>query len=94
MMAKYQIKTTGAFRKAFKKCLKRGLDERIFVEAISILAQTGSLPPKYSPHHLTGNYKGCMECHLQPDWLLVWKQNDKELILILVDTGTHSDLFK
>lgn len=93
-MSKYKITTTGAFRKAFKKCMRRGLDENIFIEAVSILAQTGTLPPKYMAHPLTGNYKGCMECHLQPDWLLVWKQNDRELILILVDTGTHSDLFK
>ena len=40
-----------------------------------------------------GCYKGCMECHITSDWLLVWKQNDKELILILTDTGTHSDIF-
>lgn len=93
-MTKYEIKTTGAFKKAFKKCMKRGLDERIFIEAISILAKTGSLPQKYGAHQLTGKYKGCIECHLQPDWLLIWKQNDKELILILVETGTHSDLFK
>lgn len=94
MTAKYEIKVTGAFKKAFKKCLKRGLDENIFVEAVSVLAKTGIMPSKYSPRPLIGKYKGCMECHLQPDWLLVWKQNDKELVLILVDTGTHSDLFK
>lgn len=93
MKTKYEIKTTGTFKKSYKKCMKRGLDENIFIEVVSILAQTGSLPPKYSPHPLTGNYKGYMECHLQPDWLLIWKQNDKELILVLVDTDTHSDLF-
>jgi len=90
---KYQIKTKGSFRRSFKRCIKRGLDENIFVEAISILAETGTLPPQYKPHPLHGRYEGCMECHLQPDWLLVWQQNDKELILILIDTGTHSDLF-
>ena len=90
---KYEIKVKGSFKRSFKRCLKRGLDERIFIEAISILAETGNLPQKYNPHALHGKYEGCMECHLQPDWLLVWKQNDKELILILVDTGTHSDLF-
>lgn len=55
-------------------------------EAMSLLAQTGTLPPKYKPHKLTGNYKDCWECHLRPDWLLVWKQNDKKLILLFTNT--------
>ncbi|MDE6011744.1 MAG: type II toxin-antitoxin system YafQ family toxin [Prevotella sp.] len=91
---KYSIKVTNAFKRSFKRCLKRGLDESVLSNALSVLAETGCMPPEYKPHPLTGNYKGCMECHLQPDWLLIWKQNDRELILILVDTGTHSDLFK
>ena len=45
------------------------------------------------PHKLAGEYAGCWECHMQPDWLLIWRQNDLELELILVDTGSHSDLF-
>jgi mRNA interferase YafQ len=53
----------------------------------------GKLPRIYKPHKLTGNYIDCWECHLQPDWLLVWKQNDTELILLFTNTGTHSDLF-
>ena len=55
--------------------------------------EKGSLPEKYLPHKLQGKYKGCWECHITPDWLMIWKQFDKELQLILVDTGTHSDLF-
>ena len=47
----------------------------------------------YNPHPIKGNYKGCMECHIQSDWLLIWKQDDNKLELIMVDTGTHSDLF-
>ena len=73
--------------------MKRGCDEELFRTAITILAKTGSLPKEYKPHPLKGIYKGCMECHLTPDWLLVWKQNDKELILLLVDKGTHQDIF-
>ena len=73
--------------------MKRGCDEELFRTAITILAETGSLRKEYKAHPLKGNYKGCMECHLTPDWLLVWKQNDKELILLLVDTGTHQDIF-
>lgn len=90
---KYTVKYSTLFKKSFKRCLKRGCDLERFKTAISILAETGSLPLEYRPHPLKGNYIGCMECHLSPDWLLVWKQYDAELILILVDTGTHSDLF-
>lgn len=61
--------------------------------AIKSLEETGCLPQKYKAHKLTGDYKGCMECHIQPNWLLVWRQDERELQLLLVDTGTHSDLF-
>jgi len=57
------------------------------------LEQTGSLPSKYKPHKLTGNYKAFWECHLQPDWLLIWLQDDDAFQIELVRTGTHSDLF-
>jgi len=60
---------------------------------IDLLQKEGKLPQKYKPHNLSGNYKDCWECHIKPDWLLVWKQNDTELILLFLDTGTHSDLF-
>ena len=90
---KYTIKYSSLFKKSFKRCLKRGCDPELFKTVLSILGETGSLPRVYKPHPLRGNFKGCMECHISPDWLLVWKQNDTELILILVDTGTHSDLF-
>lgn len=58
-----------------------------------MLQESGQLPVNYKPHKLSGNYKECWECHIKPDWLLIWKQNDKELTLLLLDTGTHSDLF-
>ena len=57
------------------------------------LAEKGALPPEYRPHKLTGRFQGNWECHIQPDWLLVWEQRDEELILLLLDTGSHSDLF-
>ena len=63
-------------------------------EAISILAETGSLPAQYRPHRLSGKYTGQWECHIEPDWLMVWEQNDTELNLLFLYTGTHSDLFK
>lgn len=90
---RYTVKYSGLFKKSYKRCLKRGFDEQKFKETISILAEKGSLPKTYKPHQLAGRYKGCMECHIEPDWLLVWEQHDAELVLILVDTGTHSDLF-
>lgn len=60
---------------------------------IVLLMETGVLPVKYKPHKLTGNHKGQWECHIKPDWLLVWEQNDNEFTLLLLETGTHSDLF-
>lgn len=91
---KYTIKKTGQFKSSFKKALKRGKDPEVLRAALEILATEGKLPKKYLPHMLKGDYKSYWECHLEPDWLLLWKQNDTELILILSDTGTHSDLFK
>ena len=89
----YRIGYTTRFKKDFKRCKKRGLDISILEEAIETLRLNGNLPEKYKQHKLTGNYKDCWECHLQPDWLLVWMQNDCELVLLFTNTGTHSDLF-
>lgn len=89
----YRIFVSGRFRREYKKCLKRGLDENAFLKVISILSATGTLPPEYRPHKLVSNYNGCWECHIEPDWLLIWKQNNEELTLLLVATGSHSDLF-
>lgn len=58
-----------------------------------MLEKDGSLPPSYRPHKLSGQYQNAWECHIEPDWLLIWEQNDEELILLFVNTGTHSDLF-
>ena len=90
---KYTITYSKHFEKDYARCKKRGYNMELLRNAISLLAETGSLPAKYKPHRLTGNYKGLWECHLQPDWLLVWRQNDTELILLFTNTGTHSDLF-
>jgi mRNA interferase YafQ len=89
----YRIGYTTRFKKDFRRCKKRGLDISILENVIEILRLKGKLPRIYKPHKLTGNYIDCWECHLQPDWLLVWKQNDTELILLFTNTGTHSDLF-
>ncbi len=90
---KYTIQLSSRFKKQYKLCMKRGLDDTKLEEVLNILSETGSLPPQYKPHKLSNDYEGAWECHIQPDWLLVWKQNDTELILLLIATGTHSDLF-
>lgn len=89
----YSIVTTSKFDKSLKLCKKRNYNLQLLKEVIDILQEKGKLPQKYKPHKLSGNYKDCWECHIKPDWLLIWKQNDSELILLLLVTGTHSDLF-
>lgn len=90
---KYSIETTNRFNKAIKRCVKRGLDMGKFKDAVVLLESTGTLPRKYRPHKLVGKFAGAWECHIEPDWLLVWEQNDTTLTLLFIDTGTHSGLF-
>ena len=89
----YEVIYTGQFKKSLKLCVRRGLDVNIFKTVLDMLQNQGQLPAEYRPHKLTGKYTGCWECHMQPDWLLIWEQDDHQLRLILIDTGTHSDLF-
>lgn len=89
----YKIQYTGSFKRSVKRCKKRGLNLALLEKTVEILATTGTLPAKYKAHKLVGNYNGYWECHIQPNWLLVWQQNDTELVLLFTDTGTHSDLF-
>ena len=87
------IKYETTFKKDFKRIVRRGYDIHLLEEVIEILADGQPLPPKYKDHCLTGNYSDCRECHITPDWLLIYQINDNELILYLTRTGTHSDLF-
>lgn len=89
----YQLEQTGKFKKDIKIAKKRGLDMQLLDEVVTHLVENGTLPQKNKPHKLTGNYKGFWECHVQPDWLLVWEQNDTIRLITLTRTGTHSDLF-
>ena len=89
----YQISYSKRFEKDLKRCVKRGLDMQCIKEVIELLAASGTLPMKYKPHKLSGNYQGQWECHIQPNWLMTWMQNDKELTLLFMQTGTHADLF-
>ena len=89
----YELIYTGQFKKSLKKCVKRGLNIQDLIEVLDILQRTGELPSKYKPHKLSSDYQGRWECHIKPNWLLIWEQDDNSLKLILIDTGTHDDLF-
>ena len=90
---KYKIKPSNTFKKELKQAKKRGLDVDKLAAVVNALAEGKSLEPKYKDHALTGNYKGYRECHIQPDWLLIYQYDNDELYLYLARTGTHSDLF-
>ena len=87
------IKYQTAFKRYYKRIKKRGYDTRILEKAVEILATGNGLPAEYHDHALSGDYSGCRECHLAPDWLLIYEIVEQELLLYLTRTGTHSDLF-
>ena len=76
-----------------ERCIKRGYPMDDLRTAMKLLERDGSLPAEYKPHKLKGDRKNQWECHIKPDWLLIWEQHDQELILVMINTGTHSDLF-
>lgn len=89
----YSLHTTGQFEKDYKRCRKRGLDLGLINAIFQFLEQTGTTPAEHKPHKLRGNYDGYWECHIQPDWLLIWYCNKYKKEVHLIRTGTHSDLF-
>ena len=86
--------TTKQYEKDVKLAKKRGLNIQKLVDIVRLLANDETLPIANRDHPLHSNLEGYRECHIQPDWLLLWAQNDDELLLILTDIGTHADLFK
>ena len=88
-----EIVWTSKFKKEYKLAMKRNMDISLLDNAIRILASGESLPEKYNDHPLSGNWKGFRECHISPDWLLVYCIDNNDLILVLTRTGTHSDIF-
>lgn len=92
-MIKYEIQRTSQFKKDFKLAVKRGCNIEKLQNAVTILASGDTLPDEYRDHPLRGNYGGYRECHIEPDWLLVYKISENVLVLTLYRTGTHSDLF-
>jgi len=93
---KYTLELTTAFKKDLKRCIKRGLKKNKFDKVVNILQKGEKLDIKYRDHQLVDSkhYKNCRECHIQPDWLLVYRIENNILVLTLLRTGTHSDLFE
>ena len=88
-----KIVLSNHFRKDLKLARKRGLNLNLLKTVINILASGETLSRQYRDHDLTGNYAGFRKCHIQPDWLLVYRIEQEELELFLFRTGSHSDLF-
>ncbi len=90
---KYRPKPTSRFQKDLKRIQKRGYQIQLIQDVVRKLSDGETLEPKYKDHLLSGDYVGCRECHITPDWLLIYEIYEDELILYLTRTGTHSDLF-
>ena len=93
--AKYDIQITSRFKNSYKKIRRQGKDINKLISILETLANGEELDPIYKDHALINNkhYKNCRECHIEPDWLLVYKYQDDELVLLLFETGSHSELF-
>lgn len=90
----YKVKYSSKFKRNYKLAKKRGMNVKLLEEIIDKLRRRIPLEKRYKDHELRGRYKGFRECHIQPDWLLVYFVEDDVLVLTLVDTGTHADLFE
>ncbi|MCR5693718.1 MAG: type II toxin-antitoxin system YafQ family toxin [Clostridia bacterium] len=88
-----QVIWTTQFKKDYKLAMKRRLPIEELDTVIRFLAEIGTLPEKYRDHELSGEYSGFRECHIRPDWLLIYRFSNNKLILSLTRTGTHGDLF-
>ncbi len=89
---KYVIKATSQFKRDLKTVKKRGYRKELLEEVVQLLADGVELPPQHRDHYLSGSWKGFRECHITPDWLLVYQIFEETLILSLTRTGSHSDL--
>ena len=89
----YALRQTSSFKKDVKLIARRGYDLTLLEKAIELLRTERPMPPEYRDHELSGNYAGHRECHIRPDWLLVYFKAEKVLVLTVTRTGTHSDIF-
>ena len=90
----YEIIATKQFLKGYKRSIARKLDILLLDKLIVELSETGTVPQNHKPHILTGNLKGLHECHIKPDWLLIWETSKSTKTITLLATGSHSDLFE
>ena len=88
-----KVRYSSKFKKDFKTIIKRGYDVSLFQKVLVLLCEEKTLPEKYNDHALKGDYSGHRECHITPDWLLIYKKENDMITLSLTRTGTHSDLF-
>ena len=91
----YRIVPSTSFKKGLKKYLKNPHKKTAIESVVFLLSENGveAIPEKMLPHTLKGNYKGCWECHIMPDLLLIWKQFEDDKEILLIEVGSHSDLF-
>ena len=90
---KYTVRRTSKFRRELRKMLKWGADIGKLEKVVGLLAAGVHLPPQYRDHALTGDMAGTRDCHIEPDWVLLYRIEENVLVLVLVRTGTHSELF-
>ncbi len=90
----FRIIYTNKFEKNAVKCVKRGLNLDLLEKLVEDLENRGIVPQKHKPHILSGKLAGFWECHIKADWLLVWLKDENQKTITLIDTGSHSDLFK
>ena len=88
-----EVVLSNRFKRDLKRAVRRGCDITLLEKTVNLLAEGQSLPESCRDHSLTGKWKGYRECHIEPDWLLIYKAVENELILLLMRTGTHADLF-
>ena len=93
MMKKYKLVLSSRFKKDLKQCVRRNFDISKMDYVVEMLISGKKLPEKYRDHNLTGNWSTHRECHIEPDWLLMYRIENDLLVLTLTRTGTHSDLF-
>jgi mRNA interferase YafQ len=91
---RYEVKFTNQFKRDLKLAKKQNKDLDKLFDVVHMLAEGLTLDAKYHDHDLSGNYRGTRECHIEPDWLLVYEIKDEVLVLMLYRLGTHSELFK
>ena len=93
-MSKYDVIYSKKFKKSLKKVTKQGKDINKLLDIVDKLATKETLEPKYKDHVLYDdkNFKGCRDCHIEPDWVLIYKYLEEEIVLLLVNTGSHSDI--